>query len=47
MLDGQGSGPLRLGVNKYTKCNQVSWVEVFVDMGLFCICTVVAIRVDP
>lgn len=47
MLDGQGSGPLRLGVNKYMKCNQVSGVEVFVKMGLFCIGTVVAIRVDP
>lgn len=47
MLDGQGSCPLRLGVNKYAKCNQVSQVEVFVKVGLFCVGTVVAIRVDP
>lgn len=42
----EGSGPLRLGVHGYTKCNQVLLAGVFVGTEPFCICTVVVMGVD-
>ena len=42
----EGSCPLGLGVQGFTKCNKVLLVGVFVGTGLFCICIVVVMGVD-